>query len=412
MNFKRLLKFTLSGLLLTATATAYAVEGEEPAVRLSDEKKTVVTWTAFANAINNPTSIPGGTISQEDQEAYDNAVAAQKKAAEEEADATGAYETAQKNLTQWQARLASLGNTKAPVEWLDNAYTQADAFDKAFDKVLASEDYSDNTVMVWYVYQKEGRTNTVTISYGENKPVNNFVASPTAEFVQVGETGLYEALSEKSFSTLYIYVGADNYSSNNGRIKVSTFGGNFETLPSNAKAELQTMVNSGDYDKNAAEKADLTDKINALTVADNNGQTGLDKLAAASSAAKATLAEKENALATAQAAYDKAVEDANNNVLATYKKVTLVKDVTATVAINEFDGTIDGGGHVITVSANISTIFDVFSGRMSNVAVNGTIFSHNAGIYNNVAYWNGTNGAFRDVENERSEFTNLAQLGF
>lgn len=403
MNFKRLLKFTLSGLLLTATATAYAAEGEaaEEAKAVTLANGTEISWTEFVNAINNPSSIKGGTISEEIQTAYDNAVSTQKAAADKATEAANAYSTAQKNLTQWQSRLTVLNGTKEPVGWLKDAYEQATAFDKVYQNVLDDESYNSNTIQVWYQLTS-GRAKSLTIAY----------TNPGEGYTPAGETELYTALAEVEFKTFYVYVGSE-YPENNGRIKVGNSGFDYANVAYEAQQKLQTMKESDDYDANATEKADLIKKINELSVVGTDGKTGLDKLEDASTAANAAKAAADAELETAKATYDAAVAAAQEGALSNYQTVTLTGDVTATVAINNFSSIIYGEGHVITLEG-INELFGTFNGTLANIAINGNVFKAQGAnaSYTNVAYWNGSTGAFREDNTHRTSAGNLAELGF
>ena len=172
-----------------------------------------------------------------------------------------------------------------------------------------------------------------------------------------------------------------------------------------------------------------------------DGNTEQQKLQKAVSDAKDDAADAEAAVASAQDAYDKAVADsaakaeaataaeaavktaeagvqtaANNAAKLNYNRITLDGNIEANTAITAetFSGTILGNGYVITNKSG-STLFDTFSGRMSNVAFNGTFAEFtNGASFNNVAYWpgNNSNGAYYDEAGTRTAYSDLGALGF
>ena len=188
--------------------------------------------------------------------------------------------------------------------------------------------------------------------------------------------------------------------------------------------------------------ADTQAKIDGYTkTVGADGKTQQQTLQDAVSDAKDNAAGAEAAVASAQDAYDKAVAEsatkaeaataaeaavktaeagvqtaANNAAKANYNRITLNSDVEATAAItaDTFSGTILGNGYVITNKSG-STLFDTFSGRMSNVAINGTFAEFtNGASFNNVAYWpgNNSNGAYYDEAGTRTAYSDLGALGF
>ena len=188
--------------------------------------------------------------------------------------------------------------------------------------------------------------------------------------------------------------------------------------------------------------ADTQAKIDGYTkTVGTDGKTQQQTLQDAVETAKSNAADAEAAVTSAQETYDNAVADsaakaeaataaeaavktaeagvqtaANNAAKVNYNRVTLDGNVEANTAITAetFSGTILGNGFTITNKSG-KTLFDTFSGRMSNVAINGTFAEFtNGGSFNNVAYWPGNNtaGAYYDVAGTRTAYSDLGALGF
>lgn len=411
--------YLLSGLLFTASASAYAQE-EAKVVTLANDAGAV-TWSQFVNAINNPSSIQGSapeglkTAMDNAEKAYNEAVAAAATAETNEKNAKDEYDTANYNLGQWQSQLSALNaSEKKPLSWLQSAYDNAVAFQKAFQAVLDDETYNKNETFVWYKIVKSGRTNVLSLCFFDQD------TNPGNDFINIGETAFYEALDGKSISSLRIYLGVGYTDNAEHLLSVNTFGGNFHTAINNAVGALETLINNGKYDINAAKKAELSENIAKYTTVGEDGKTKMKLLLEASQAASVAKTEADKAVETklkeyeaAQKKYNDAVADSKDAALINYKTVNLTADVTANETIKDFDGIIYGNGHVITYSGE-GALFNKFGGILSNLAVNGNVFnaSTSAAGYNNVAYWNGTTGAFRDVDNNRTEYETLETLGF
>lgn len=242
MNFKRLLKFTLSGLLLTATATAYA-EGEEPkVVQLSDKDNTAVSWTEFANAINNPSSITGTPDSTKLHDAkitFWTALQNQTAKAEALATAEKAYNDAEELLKSWQTerdqltsdqadaqeeiRLAEKNTETQIIGWLDQAYTNAKAFQTAW---LNDDDGNGTAATLWY---------KATTSKGK---IKLYLA-----FTKPEENG-WDTFTEGTF---YQYVSKPTNKINNVFIYFGKTDGNFNYIPNPAPATPDGMYMVSNY---------------------------------------------------------------------------------------------------------------------------------------------------------------------
>lgn len=174
-------------------------------------------------------------------------------------------------------------------------------------------------------------------------------------------------------------------------------------------------------------EADLAE----LTTKDENGQTEIDRLKAtrdskktANDTAQSALTAGNEAVTTtkaaldkAQADYDDAVEKASAGALANYKTITLTGDVTVDATINDnfAGGVINGNGHVLSLGDGVSSVFNQFSGIMTNVAVNGKFSNANiSAAFNSVANWNGANtGVYYDVNGARiGSIATIGELGY
>lgn len=446
--------YLLSGLLFTASASAYAQE-EAKVVTLANDAGAV-TWSQFVNAINNPSSIQGSaddTALKAAQAAYASNVAKQEEADNAYTVAAKAFSDAEAQLKKWQDDRQSLvsdqGNVSAdliteqgktakePFEWLKTAYSNALTFYTDFE--------AGNTSSNAKIYYKEitgggfgGGSTTLIVSFNESSANEGYSGATPLEFYNK-----YIGAGTQAIKSLKVYFGKNNEGAFNyttttdGILSVTAYTGGKDYLVQQALGAIEPLLNNENYTqyKNQAERdkltnqlADLKDKINALS-ANIDGYTKpkegaelseQDRLRNASELAKdakdkadATVATSEVAVKDAKDAYDKAVADSKDAALANYKEVVLTADVTATTTINKFDGTIYGGRHVITLSG-IDQLFGTFDGILANLAVNGDVFraSTTKASYTNVAYWNGSTGAFRDDDHNRTAYDNLGQLGF
>lgn len=224
-------------------------------------------------------------------------------------------------------------------------------------------------------------------------------------------------------------------------------GGKLQQAVTDAQTKVETLTadrRTANANLSTANQnvADTQAKIDGYTkTVGTDGKTQQQTLQDAVETAKSNAAEAEAAVTSAQETYDNAVADsaakaeaataaeaavktaeagvqtaANNAAKVNYNRVTLNGNVEANTAITAetFSGTILGNGFTITNKSG-KTLFDTFSGRMSNVAINGTFAEFtNGGSFNNVAYWPGNNtaGAYYDVAGTRTAYSDLGALGF
>ncbi len=416
MKIKKMLKFSFAAMLLAVSTSAYAqAEPTEPAA-VNLKNGTAVTWSDFADAINNGVQ---GSVNQETQNAWTtaqtnltNAQTEADNAAKAVSDAKTAYDNTVNTLSTKQAELQVLNAStdKAPVEWLKTAYDAANAFSTAFQKVLNSDTYNENNIYIYILLDTSRRAAKLTISYTEQ-----------SGYTKVGETEFYNTMNEATEkpSSLFINLGKNasgeyNYTDGtDGLLLVGSYSSNFKTIATNALNALQTLVNDGKYDTKAAQKQALSEEITNLTSTKNTQYETYTN-------AQTTQAQKDEALQTAQenydtakTAYDEAVANANADALANYKEVTLTGDVTANATINKYDGNINGNGHVITLGGSVSSLFNSFTGSIINTAVNGTFAMATGGAsFGTVANWVNNTGRFYDDMGTITNFNTLGALGF
>lgn len=445
MNFKRLLKLTLPGLLLAAAVSAYA-EGDQVVQLANGVSKT---WAEFAEVINNPSSVEAAVDSTDlhnARVAYGAAITEQGQKAEALEVAQGAYENAEADLSSWTTQRSSLqaeqGNVnadltvaqgqskKVPSKWLKDSHDNADVFMTAYDN-----DDKTATCKVYYKTTTSGR-NKITLTLC-------FIDPGESGWNQYSQDELYTYQESNTVSSLYIFFGKKgdeyNYSdSANGTLYVSAYTGNKDNTMKQAVAAIESLYSKDTCTEfeNQAKRDELADKLATLKsqievftksiddytkTLDDNGKTQQAKLKD-----KYTAAQKEKETADAnvvttkskldaeQKAYDDDVAKGKTDALENYKTVTLTGDVTANTAIKDYDGTIHGEGHVITLGEGVTSLFGTFRGTMGNAAVNGRIFqAQNGSSFTNVAYWAGNAGAFYDEGSSRTNVNgSLGELGF
>lgn len=455
MNFNKLLKFTFSGLMLAATATAYA-QGEgatEPTV-VTLGNGTQTTWTEFVNALNDPTTIKGtadDTQLKKATDAYNAALDVQKQKDDALKDAQKAYSDAETQLSDWKEELSDLttqqGNLSAQLTqamangkkvalgWLSTANTNATNFYIDYKK--------GNTESLLKIYYKEetgggfgGDMTTLTVSFNPSSENDGYTPASPLQFYNT-----FILDSSKNVTDLNVYFGKTdgvyNYKATDGVLMVTSYQGAKANIVKQALDAIGPLTKDDEYTQyeNQEERNSLNTQLNAVQekitskTGEINGYTkakeegGVSKQVELRNAITNAQAEKdaadgdvetaEKTLADEQSKYDEALSKSQNDALKSYKTVTLTDNVTAATAVADFDGTIIGNGKVITLNG-IDALFSNFNGSLANVAINGNVFQAqgNNASYTNVAYWNGTSGAFRDESNNRTSFDKLSKLGY
>lgn len=475
MIYKRLLKLTLPGLLLAAAVSAYA-EGDQVVQLANGVSKT---WAEFAEVINNPSSVlvevdntdlekakaaltdAEAAVTQAEG-AVTQAIIAQGDAKTALDKAQADYEKAEADLSSWTTQRSSLqaeqGNVsadltvaqgqskKVPSKWLKDSHDNAGVFMTAYDN-----DDKTATCKVYYKTTTSGR-NKITLTLC-------FIDPEESGWNQYSQDELYTYQESNTVSSLYIFFGKKgdgyNYSeSANGTLYVSAYTGDKDNTMKQAVAAIESLYskdtctefeNQATRDELAGKLATLKSQIETFTTSidgytkalGDNGKTQQATLKddytaaqkakeaadAALATAKETVSEKKADVVTrkseldaAKKAYDDAVAAGKTTALENYKTVTLTGDVTANTAIKDYDGTIHGEGHVITLGEGVTSLFGTFRGTMGNAAVNGEIFSaQNGSSFSNVAYWVKTKngGSFYNKNNVSKDVNgSLGELGF
>lgn len=295
MKINKMLKLTLSALLLAASSSAYAQEGA--VVRLKDGQ--TVTWQAFATAINDPSTIQSGTVPEEIQTALTNAqngvktanenvTAAQtayteaqslaKSATESLAAATAAYNNAlttvdgletqvqakekertkyndilnqcNLNLQQYNAKLTQLDREVAkltqttitkPIDWLNTIYEAAKTYKAAVDKFISTN--TNQQANIWY-------TKTTGSSWGQTTTVLTLSFIEQPGYTKLTDTDglgalLFPSGTAAIFTQVYVYLG-NNYPENEGKLQV-TIPANNISLIDNAVSALKTLTTTYPY---------------------------------------------------------------------------------------------------------------------------------------------------------------------
>ena len=303
-----------------------------------------------------------------------------------------------------------------------------------FDAVLYNDTYPNgrtfNTLQVYLGPIKKPNGSTLT----ESEYNVTYSQSPNTErIIQDAVSALNSVKS--SFSTT---TQVPSYNDTDGTLQaaVEEAQKNVNTLTADRRTANANLTTAN---QNLAATQTKIDGYTKTVVTD--GKTQQQILKDAVETAKNNAADAEAAVASAQDAYDKAVAEsaakaeaataaeqkvaeaeagvqaaANNAAKANYNSVTLDGNVIAETAITveNFTGTIKGEGYTITNKTG-TTLFDGFAGRLSNAAINGQFAAFTTGAsFNNVAYWpgNNSNGAYYDVDNTRTAYSDLGALGF
>lgn len=355
------------------------------------------------------------------------------------------YESLERDLNE-----ANGNGNKVLVKWLDTASSNAKLFQK---------DYKDGNVnSSALIYCKEvtgggfDSSTSLYVSFDASSELEGYVSySPLAFYNK------YVNTVDDAPEYIYVYFGKTNDLYNytdeaDGVMSVTSYTGNKKNIITQVVTTIGSITSIDKYlvldnqdtindlrsqmtaknkainDQNTSiatyTEGEYTSKKNAVTAAENEKdaadadvETKLNLLNDANSAvttAQGTYNTATNEFRAAETTYNNAVAQASTDAQANYQDVTLNNDVTTSETIKGmFSGVIVGNGHVINIEG-ADPFCRTFNGQMANVAVNGQIYSAvgaNAS-YTNVAYWDGSNGAFRDDDNNRTTCDTLGKLGF
>ena len=436
---KKTLKFTLSALLLSAAGSAYAAGP----VTLSDGN--TVSWKDFADVINGTVKPTGAAVSDaaknEALQAYNDAVATQKEkqdafdAQQAKVDAAQtAYDTENGKIKGLEDALNRIQPATRIPKYSDYDWfkTQRSNYNTVLEYVTNETGTEPNVTY----YLTAGLSKVLYLSFESGvtpaKPADTDKAQWKTVKVSQFYTDVIEATGVK-FSSVKVFlgykegstteynytVGTDGYMSVSGYSSADKEGlfdaiaTTFETMSmqdASTTAE-PTPAYIAAQEALEAQEALVAEKLTAL----NDAKTALVPFQTA-------LDDANEAVTTTKAAYDKAVEDydaaveaAAANALTAYQNVTLNANVDATTAItaSDYKGTIKGKGFVINIPSG--ALFDTFTGKLSNVAINGTFAESYAGAsFDNVAVNAGTAFRFYDGHGTlyATAISSLGQLGF
>lgn len=336
---KRTFKFTLSALLLAASASAFAEEAQVVTLKGGKTKKT---WSEFVYAINNPSSVKG-VIPDDDplKKALDDAevILGQKngllttaksnlanyiennvdpvKKIYDDAEAdlvswnsqlqewngqvsqlTGKsqsintqIEIAKENLEEAQKKLDAVATTTQTtntslVDWLDPIYTKAQSYLAAWNLQISGK--GTTTVDLYYqiatVDIMPGVITSTTLTIAFEKPAiydedNGWkTATTTLQFVQA----LYSGSNPISFSATSVYLGENlkdvNGKSVNSELSFSAPSNNLQIIQNAFDALKNLTQTSGYYTTTVKTETTYDDPGKTLETARDDAQTALNNL--------------------------------------------------------------------------------------------------------------------------------------
>lgn len=447
MTIKSFTKLSLSALLLAAaTHSAIAEEATGGEVTLNGGKGTTISWSEFVNALNDPSTIPADETTQavkDAKNALDNATnayiqanQAAIQAAQDTKTAENTYNTSladYNSLSQQLSTQSALYNKAvsdlslekdktATPKWLTNASNNANNFKSSYENGLTNSEPG-----IWYKTIKIGRITWLDVSF--SNPGDGWTGLNEDDYDSQIVNG-----NDVTFTKVRIYVGPESTAPEH-YIEVANYQGNRSYILDMCTYQLKSVIDSKEYRDNQAkidklqqtidttgpEVTRLTNLVKDYTDPKENGKSKLDNQLADYTTAKTAQGKAEETADTAkqtmddaQAVYDNALQASKDSVEATYKNVTLTANVTADTPIANFDGTIEGNGHVITLSG-IENLFTRLTGAsLMNVAVNGNIFNAQSNAaFNCVAAWRDSNGIYYDENGTiTSNIGTIGELGF
>lgn len=411
MIIKKYAKCTLvAAAVLAANVSAFAQ------VKLNgiDEE---LSWADFVAAVNTPskasTIVPETTELTNAKTAYNAAVEAQKKAADDVdaketavADAQTAYNNGVNTLNNLVAKRDAIkpDTERKNYDWFTenkNAYT-------AFEDAYTLETPGEKPQIWYYVAPSTRGAGTLYVSFLDPKTYT--VGGNTLE--AVNQQKFYDDVVSKEdvkFGSVRVYLGTEYNGTLQGTVAnkadVLTVIGTLFTTAASQDAFMTTGPTKAYQDANDAVDKQTAANDTLLTKL-NNAQTDLTAAQKALTAANNDVTSTKATLDAAQASYDQTVSAALNNV-------TLTKDIEAASTVTAaYAGTINAGNHILTAPAN-GSLFTRFTGELSNAAVNGAFATNFSGAhFANVASWNNGNGAYYDEQNNRTAYTDIAEFGY
>lgn len=438
---KKTLKLTLSALLLGAGVMAFA-QNQANVIQLGNNGGTT-TWKDFAEVINGtakPTVEVGDTAAWSKVKLeLDTLNAAQKAFDDQQLKVDAAqedYDTENGKIKGLEDALARVQpQTRIPkysdYDWFNS---QRSDYNKVLDYVTNGTGSEPNITY----FLTAGLIKALYLSFDGETPVYpvktvNAENIVTAEWKTVTISEFYTSVIESTtkVSSVKVFMGFAEGSTSDApkyNYTVGTYG--YMSVSGFTSSEKEGMFDAiaTTFETMAMQDASATPVptqayITAQTNLENQEKVVAAKLATLN-AEKKTLATLQKALdnanadvETAKAAYKKQMDDiatAQSNALTAYQNVTLTGNVVADTPITaaDFKGTIDGAGYVITTTSQ-TALFKKFTGQLSNAAVNGTFAGSLVGAtFDNVAFWDGSEGRFYNEKGTETDYTTIGSLGF
>lgn len=443
-----MLKFVLSALLLSASATAFAEEGSTPTtgpVKLGDKKGTTVSWDNFAGVINGdvqPAIELPDTTTNKTWENYQAALGKQK-VAQDSLDAQQiVVDAAQEVYDTENAKIQDLTDKMNQVEpksavptWGDYDWfkTQQSTYNDVLDYARNEEGTEPDV----YYYLSTGLSKVLYLSFTGQPatPANTDKSSWKNDKL----TDFYKEVIEGSakFSSVKVFLGfAEGSTPEAPKYNYTTGTGGYMNVDGYSSSDKEGIFDAIElaFESTAMKAASTTAQptptyLAAIQALDdqkaivaqklgtlNAAKKELDRLQKKLDAAKAVTEAALAAYNTASENYEAEVARLKSEALAYYQNVTLNGNVDATTPItaSDYKGVIDGSGYVINVSVS-GALFKKFTGQLSNAAVNGTFASSYVGaVFDKVAVNTGSAYRFYDDKGNVNTTTieSLAELGF
>lgn len=456
MKSLKKLELTFSALLLTATVAAFSQGTQGGEVALRNGTGTIVSWSDFVKAVNDPSSI---TVSVPEElktnldnakDAYDDAKTAANEAAMSVRSAEDAYNGTNHQLTLWNDSIVTLNtestktsnelnilrndlknleDSDAPMStasWLTEVIQKVNVFQGYFN-AIGVDNRKAAKGAVYYKVDKSESGNILYLSFTENS--GDLVEAPITAWALYDIVFSVHGQYDGDIREVYVYLSDKYTESSNHYLKVD-YNREWRAVISDILNALSILENSGKYKEPANQKeidekrneiAECEEKLRTIDSeierltkkkedADINGLYAAWQNAIADQRTKdreVTIAR--DTLNAAQEAYDKAAAEAVND----YKKVKLNGDVIATETIEDFDGCIDGQGHVISVT--VPQLFNSCSGTLLNVGINGRFAkSIPTAKTSSVACWDSNNndGVYYDAKGDETGYATIGALGF
>lgn len=480
MKQKSMLKFVLSALLLAGSASAFA-DGEETTtggpVTLGDAAGTTTTWGEFAKAVNNrqgtidaavssaktrlttaqtteeilrETTVPNALAEYNRlNKVYNTKTPAEgEEGVKDPKDYTGptelerletlynvASDTLQQRINKRDNMAEEEKYEQTPIGWLKDIYTDAQNYLDKWINYLSNNTVNPQIDLYYRLITNTvfgQTTNTIYLSF--EKPDSFDETSLNWKKVTSIEAFggvLYPSDTAISITVAYVYLGKGRKDATGkdvpSELTITQLGSSNMSLIQDACNELTTLTKTkGYYQLVATTKYQtLLDNITAATTEKNtafnnwqNAQKSIDNAYSTYTKAQNDLAAAQSELTAAQNAYNQAVTNANTDFDTKYGTITLTGDITATTTITSYNGTINGGDHIMTLGAGATSFFGTFGGTLYEAAVNGKFANGktNNTRYQDVAYVDLSTSTpiyrYYNDDAASKDYTTIGELGY